>query len=267
MFRIRETTLHFSKFILRPAAVAAGVAILLAGCGGGGGGGDDSGNPPPVVPPGSVVPTALDALQGFWGGPFDTGTTAQAIVLRTGDVWMVVQSGNTVQSVGRAQAAINANGASAAGGLTNLQSGVTAPLTLTATAVAPKTTLTGTVTTSQTTRNLTWSYSTRYDTALPVANFAGRWTSTADQQRFAVTWDFAAGGTLTGTSSTGCTYTGSLAPLAQPVAVLTASIVETCAGASTTLTGVATMNDAKTRASFVLATQAGNQFTFAALQK
>ena len=266
MYLIRETTLRFSKLMFGSAVVAVGTAFLLAGCGGGGGGGDDPGTPPPVTPPGSV-PTTLDALQGFWAGPFDTGTTAQAIVLRTGDVWMVVQSGTTVQSVGRAQAVLNASGASASGGLTNLQSGVTAPLALTATAVSPKTTLTGTVTTSQTTRNLTWSYNTRYDTALPVANFAGRWTSTADQQRFSVTWDFAAGGALTGTSSTGCTYTGSLAPLAQPVAVLSASIVETCAGASTTLTGVATMNDARTRASFVLATQAGNQFTFAALQK
>lgn len=253
--------------------MATGVALLLAGCGGGGGGGDTGGDPGtpgnpgnPGTPPGAI-PTTLEALQGFWGGPFDTGTTAQAIILRTGDVWMVVQSGNTVQSVGRAQAVLNASGATATGGLTNLQSGVTAPLSLTATAVAPKTTLTGTVTASQTTRNLTWSYSTRYDTALPVANFTGRWTSTSDQQRFAVTWDFAAGGALSGTSTTGCTYTGNLAPLAQPVAVLAATIVETCAGASSTLTGVATMNDAGTRASFVLATQAGNQFTFAALQK
>lgn len=265
MFLTREITLHCSKFTFQSAVAAASVALLLAGCGGGGGGGD-AGAGDPGTPPGAI-PTTLEALQGFWGGPFDPGTTAQAIILRTGEVWLVVQSGATVQSVGRAQAVLNASGATASGGLTNLQSGVTAPLTLTATAVAPKTTVTGTVTTSQTTRNLTWSYSTRYDTALPVENFAGRWTSTADQQRFAVTWDFAAGGALTGASTTGCTYTGNLAPLAQPVAVLSASIVETCAGASTTLTGVATMNDAKNRASFVLATQTGNQFAFTALQK
>lgn len=257
-----------SKFTFRPAVAAASAALLLAACGGGGGGGDagDPGTPPPPVNPPGTVPTALESLQGFWAGPFDTGTTAQAIILRTGEVWMVVQSGSTVQSVGRAQAAINATGASASGGLTNLQSGATAPLALTATSVAPKTTLTGTVTT-QTTRNLTWTYNSRYDTALPVANFAGRWTSTSDQQRFAVTWDFAAGGAITGTSTTGCTYTGNLAPLAQPVAVVTATLVETCAGAGTTLTGIATMNDARNRASFVLATQAGNQYTFAALQK
>lgn len=264
--------MHCSKFNIRSAVAAASVTVLLAGCGGGGGGGGgggdagDPGTPPPVAPPGTI-PATLEALQGFWGGPFDSGTTAQAIILRTGEVWMVVQSGTTIQSVGRAQAVLNASGASASGGLTHLQSGVTAPLALTATAVAPKTTITGTVTTSQTTRNLTWSYGARYDTPLPVADFAGRWTSTADQQRFAVTWDFTAQGAISGTSTTGCSYAGTLAPLPQPVAVVAANLVETCAGASTALTGVATMNDAKNRASFVLATQAGNQYTFAALQK
>ena len=244
----------------RALGVLLACAALLSGCGGGGGG-DEEG------PSGPVIPASLAAVQGFWGGPLDASTTGQAVVLPDGNVWLVVQSGNTVLAVGRAQAVITPAGASATGNTTEMASGLSQPLTMTASSVVAKHTVTGTVTARQATNNVSWTYSTTYDTPLLLADVAGQWTGTASQQQVGITLDISAAGVLPGSSTTGCSYSGALAKMQQAVAVLSAHLTETCAGASNTFNGIATVNEAKNRASLVLGTAAGTQFTLIPLQK
>ena len=243
--------------------LAAG-SLFLAACGGGGG---DGGTTPPPANNTPVVPTSLEQVQGFWSGPLDTGTVIQAVILRNGEMWATVQGGGTIQSAGKAQGVVVATGVRATGVLTNLQPATSQALTVEATSVAPKATLTGTVTAPAPAKPANWTYNARYDTPLPVADFAGRWTGTAGGQTVSATWNITAAGALTGTSSTGCTYTGTLAPQSPAVAVVSVSVAENCAGTSQTYTGIATMNEPRTQTSFILAFASGAQVTFLAMQK
>lgn len=252
-----------SSITTRALGVLLACTALLSGCGGGGGGGGGGGE----GPTGPVIPASLAAVQGFWGGPLDASTIGQTVVLPDGNVWLVVQSGSTVLAVGRAQAVITPAGASATGATTELASGLSQPLTMTASSVVAQHTVTGTVTARQVTSNVSWTYNSRYDVPLPLADVAGRWTGTASQQQVGVTLDVGATGAITGVSTTGCTYSGALTKMQQAVAVLSANLTETCAGASNTFTGIATVNEAKNRASLLLGTAAGTQFTLIPLQK
>lgn len=70
-------------------------------------------------------------------------------------------------------------------------------------------------------------------------------------------WDIDSAGKLAGTSTTGCTYSGTITPNASPVAVLDVTIVENCAGTSRTLRGIATLNAAQTGLSAAYTTATG----------
>lgn len=245
---------------------------LVAACGGGGGGDDPVAPPPPPPPspPGGgspATPTSFDQVQGFWSGPIEGNGTVEAMILRNGETWVVVQSGGAVRSAGRAQGVLGAAGMTATGVLTDLAAGTSQTLTVQATAVVPKASLTGSLTAPPPVRSVTWAYNARYDTTLPLADFAGRWSSTAGGQRIAATWDITAAGAVTGTSSTGCTYTGTLAAHPQAASLASLALSENCAGRTLAYAGVANLNEARTQASFVLGNAAATEYSFVALQK
>lgn len=58
-------------------------------------------------------------------------------------------------------------------------------------------------------------------------------------------WGITAAGVLSGTRTTGCTYTGQLSLRAEQKAVLDVVVAETCAGAITQLSGVAPKSEDK----------------------
>ncbi len=62
------------------------------------------------------------------------------------------------------------------------------------------------------------------------------------------------GNLTTGSSSTGCSYSGKITPNASASAVLDVAVTETCAGVAQALTGVATLNAAKTAMSLAYTT-------------
>ncbi len=255
---------------------------LLAACGGGGGGGGDStatpapaGTAPPTAPGGGggavpappAAPTSLEQVQGFWSGSVDAGSTLEAVILPNGEAWLVLHSGGQVRSAGRAQGVLNGAGVTATGILTDLTAGTTQALTVQATSVLPKSTLAASLSVLLPARSVTWAYNARYDTAVPVAAFAGHWQGSAGQQRIGATWDITAAGALTGTSTIGCTYTGTLAAHAQAPSVVKVSLTETCTSGTQTFTGIATMNESRTQTSYVLTYASGAQASFVAMQK
>jgi len=93
------------------------------------------------------------------------------------------------------------------------------------------------------TENYSLAYQTRYDTAATLGDFAGVWSATLGPGT--VNWTIGATGALTGTRTTGCTYTGQLSVRPEQKAVLDAAITETCAGAVTQLSGVAVKSEDK----------------------
>ncbi|MBV7541660.1 hypothetical protein [Acidovorax sp. sic0104] len=77
------------------------------------------------------------------------------------------------------------------------------------------------------------------------ADAAGTWKATTGGNAQTVTWTVAASGAVSGSSTTGCTYTGTLAAQAN-VTVYTAAVRESCSdGVSTQYNGVATLNPAR----------------------
>lgn len=80
---------------------------------------------------------------------------------------------------------------------------------------------------------------------------AGTWKATVGGNAQSVNWTVASSGAVIGSSTTGCTYNGTLAALTNASAY-TAAFSETCSnGASTQFNGIATLNPAKNALSIV----------------
>ena len=99
---------------------------------------------------------------------------------------------------------------------------------------------------------LTLAWQARYDTPASLAGFAGAWSATLGPGM--VRWNIDDQGRISGTRTTGCTYTGQLALRPERKAVVDALVQEDCAGVRIPLEGVATINPDSGRMSMVLTT-------------
>jgi hypothetical protein len=201
---------------------AATLSLALAACGGGGGG---------TAAP--VISTA--AAQGIWQSPAGAAASVSAVVLPDGQLWGIVADASSVRMV-KASLAVQGAGFGATGTSYTL-GGAAASATLSA-SVLEKTTLSGSIVSAGHSDSFALSYQSRYDTAAALADVAGAWQATLGPG--VVNWSVDAAGALTGTRTTGCTYTGQLGLRAERKAVLDAAVTEHCAGApALALAGVA----------------------------
>lgn len=243
-----------TKTLKNCAAMA--LTLALAACGGGGGGGGDGGgvggSPPPPSPPAPPPPPALtvSSLQGLWQGTLGATTEASAVVLPDGQAWLVLNEDSGVRLV---KATLGVVGSSFSGSGTSylLGAGTATSVTIGANAVTAGSSLAGTLV-SGASQSYTLAYQARYDAAATLADYAGDWQGTLGPGT--VNWSVSSGGVLSGTRTTGCTYTGVVSLRAEAKAVVDVSLTEDCAGALTSLAGVATLNADKTRASLALTT-------------
>ena len=207
------------------------LAATLTACGGGGG--DESQVSGPFV-------------QGRWvaGAGGSTAYTAVGLPALKGSavVWVLANDASqlaklTVQGNGtlKGRAYVLGQGL-AATGITGQWSAPT-PQSITLTGV-----VNGTLTLAQT------------DTlaaAAVQADAAGTWKATAGGNAQTVTWTVAASGAVSGQSTTGCTYSGTLAAMGNASAY-TATVKEACSdGATHQYHGIATLNPAKNALSMV----------------
>lgn len=236
------------------------LAAALTACGGGG---TDAGAGAPATPTTPTTPAApavkLADAQGFWSATASATSSASAVILPNGQAWVVYQTGGAITAL--AQATLSLNGATftSVGKHYSLPAGAVQDYNFSGNlTVAGAGTLTNSVTIgSGTPAALTWTYNKTYETPAVPSSVQGRWSG--KQGADSLVWDIDAAGSLAGTSTTGCTYGGTITPNANPVAVLDVAIGETCAGASKTLTGIATLNAAKTGMSLAYTTGAGTQ--------
>jgi hypothetical protein len=124
---------------------------------------------------------------------------------------------------------------------------------LTAT-VLEKTSLSGVISTGSQNENYSLAYQSSYDTAAALAEFSGVWSATLEPG--VVNWTVGSNGALTGSRTTGCTYTGQVSLHTENKAVVTVTIAEACAGSVTQLTGVGALSSGKTLLGLVM-TMAG----------
>jgi len=221
-------------------------AALLLACGGGGGGGDGGTVPPPV-------PSDPAAAQGFWSGQVNAQTTASAILLPDGTAWNVLRTGDVINSLVRGTTTVSGSAFSISGQSFNVGSGgAPAAYSISGTLV-PKATLT--VAAAQGTSGYTLAYNKFYETPARLSDVAGRWNASFGGGALQLALDFSAAGALSGSSSTGCTYSGSLVPHPAAIAVFNLSLTETCAGTpAQQFVGIATLNEARTQLSAAFTT-------------
>lgn len=277
-------------------STAALLGTLLVACGGGGGAQDSVAPPavqppavqppavtPPVVTPPAVTPPAvtppavtpppppatapLAAAPGFWDGPASGASRSSAVILPDGQAWIVYESGGTVSALATAALKADASAPGNTGRYYALPNGAvqdyrfsaSLPPGSAATLEAKVAIGSGAPTAS------TWTYNKVYETALGLADVKARWS--ARLGALDVQWDIDASGKLAGTSTTGCTYSGTLAPHSGAPAVLDLAVSETCAGQQQSLAGIARLSADKTRLSVVYTAAAGTRAGALVLQK
>jgi hypothetical protein len=228
--------MKFKKF----AAAAMMVSLtLLSGCGGGE-------NVTPALTPAS-------AMKGFWASPTGTVVTS-AIVLASGDTWLVFQENNKTTRFARMQMQASSTGYSSTGTQYLLQSGTTEPASATGT-FTEKSVLSGSMSAASGSTALSLAYDPRYETAAKLTDAVGSWTSSFGDGSSTLTMDISASGVLAGTSTTACSYNGTLQPRTADPAVFDVSFTESClVGASRTLSGIATVGAEKTSLFFAATT-------------
>lgn len=241
-------------------ATAAALALTLTGCGGGGGGSDSvspTPAPTPTPTPTPVPAQATAALQGIWQSPAGAASTLSAVVLPDGALWTVVTNGGVTRLVKASLSAQPPGFAGAGKSYTLGGSAATNNVSAAVTAsVVERSSLSGLLTVAGgQPEAFALAYQSRYDTPAVLAEFAGAWQATLGAG--VVNWTLGSTGALTGTRTTGCTYTGQLSVRAEPKAVLTAAVTENCAGTVVQLDGVALFNADKSRITMLLATADG----------
>lgn len=223
-------------------AAALTLTGLLAACGGGGGGGDTSG---PTIDP--------TQLKGRWitAAGVTPATTAVVVPDANGaaNAWLLAQDASRlVKLVVKSDS--SANGKSYALGQGNVAGQAVAGQVTTALAASPKSIAftglnTGTLTQSDT-----------LATPAVQADVVGNWSATSGGSAQTMQWSLNTTGSMTGTSTTGCTYAGSVAAIAS-TAAYSVSFSESCAdGNKTAFNGVGTLNAAKNGLTVVVVTSA-----------
>ncbi|RYF39547.1 MAG: hypothetical protein EOO25_14750 [Comamonadaceae bacterium] len=190
------------------------------------------------------MPTDPSAAQGFWSGQVNAQTTASAVLLPDGTAWNVLRTGSAISALVRGTTTVSGSAFSITGQSFNVTGGAPSGYSISGT-LAPKATLM--VAASQAAAGYTLAYNTSYETPARLSDVAGRWNASFGGGSVQLALDFSAAGALTGSSSTGCTYSGSVAPHPAGVAVFNLSLAETCAGTpAQQFAGIATLNEART---------------------
>jgi len=221
--------------------LASVFALTLVACGGSPSS-DPAPNPTPTPSPTPTPTLSVSSLQGIWRSPAGAASTLSAVSLPDGKVWALISNASSTRVI-KGSFAVQGNAYLASGKSFTLGTTTSSTTSLTAT-VLEKTSLSGVITSDGLAENYSLAYQSRYDTAAALADFAGVWSATLGPG--VVSWTLDSMGVITGTRTTGCTYTGQLTLRTEQKAVVDAAVTETCAGAITQLAGVAFKSDDKT---------------------
>ena len=221
-----------------------GAAVAITGCGG-----SDSSNSTGLDP---ITPKPdVPSPKGFWIGTQGTSSLS-AIVLANGDGWVVSDDAGTI-NFACIQTTVTGNSFSGTGTRYLLQSGTVEPTTASGTFVE-KATLSGSM--SPVSSSFILAYNTRYETIASLTDAAGSWLGSYGNSN--LTMNVASTGSLSGNSTTGCKYSGTLVTRSSDPAVFDVSFTETCGVNASpvvkVLSGIATVNAARTAISIAATT-------------
>ena len=234
--------------------------IGLQACGGGGGGG-------------GTPALSLESVQGVYDTTTYSGSglggatqAVRAVVLRDGSTWLFLMDGLTATNpspVGLAKAGVTVSGQTFSGTGKRYMLADSSSNTLAVTGSVPAANSLSLSfsdsTGGATTASATVAAVTRFNAVAAKADMAATWTfsdslPTLDGGSVKRTWTWTvdANGTLSGTNSQGCTFTGTVLPRSEALAVFDVNITGTCASTTSILNGVAFQNSAKDLTTFGL---------------
>jgi hypothetical protein len=218
--------------------LATSTTVLLTACGGGGDSGDS----------GTGTPTGFDTrtLQGRWATASGVTPGYTALVVpddgssTTATAWVLAQDASRLVKVS-ATSTQSANGKSY-----DLATPANAPTDITTgsysanlTASPKSVSFTNVLGTS-----LTLSQSDTLSGIAAYADAAGTWKASAGAVD--LTWTLTDTGTMTGSSTSGCSYSGNTTTPTS-ITLYRVSFSETCSAATSSFTGIATLSADKTR--------------------
>lgn len=223
------------------------VAVLISACGGGGGssddgtGGKENGNgttPPTGTDTDTTTPLSAAQLQGRWLTATGISPARTGIVLPTGaggfELWLLSAD---LSSLARLQiATIGTDAVSANGKIYSL------PSTSANIGQAASYSGTANLTNNSLSLNAGALLLTRSDAFTAPSSLndvTGNWRASVGDQTVTLAWSLAANGAISGPSSTGCSYSGTLSARSDASAY-NANLTETCSNGSVTFSGIAT---------------------------
>jgi hypothetical protein len=245
-------TLHPTHTTRLGLILATSTTVLLTACGGGGDSGD-SGTGTPTTPTGFDTRT----LQGRWATASGVTPGVTALVVpddsstaTTATAWVLAQDASRLVKVS-ATSTQSANGKSY-----DLATPANAPTDITTgsysanLSASPKSvSFTNVLGTS-----LTLSQSDTLSGIAAYADAAGTWKASAGAVD--LTWTLTDTGTMTGSSTSGCSYSGNTTTPTS-ITLYRVSFSETCSTATSSFTGIATLSADKTHLT-VTATTTGD---------
>ena len=190
-----------------PRLAALAPFFLVAACGGGGGGGGDDFESEPT------------AARGFYVGTTNTGRAVEAVVLSNGTYWAIystVANDNVVAGVLQGRGSTSGTSFTSSNGRDfNLEGLEILPFSLDAT-FAEMASLSGTADYTGPTGNVTFSavYDDSFELTPSLATVATSYSGTAASSAGAesATFTITSGGAISGSGSSGCTFSGTVAP-------------------------------------------------------
>lgn len=214
-------------------ALSALVATALTACGGGGGDGTSASGPSTQVQ--GRWSTAVGSMPAHTAIGLPAANASAAIWILANDASRLMKL--SAQDSGALTGKAYVLGQNTAATVVNGQWSTSASKAMTLTGLPS-----GTLALAQT---------DAFTSAAVQADVAGAWKATVGGNAQSVSWAVATSGAVSGSSTTGCTYAGTLAAMTNASAY-TASVKETCSdGVSTQLNGIATLNSAKNALSMV----------------
>lgn len=220
--------------------VSVSVLVLaLMGCGGSSG------------PEAQPVSLSTSLLQGIWRSPVGATSTMSAVALPNGVWWALVSNASSTRMI-KATLTGQAQGFVGNGTSFTLGNAAIVSLGMNASVVAGSS-FSGILGTGAQAENFHTTYQTRYASAAQLTDFAGNWGEVVGPGT--INWSISDLGAITGTRTTGCTYSGALSLRAERKAVVDVAVSEDCAGTTKLLSGIAVKSEDQSAITMLLTNQ------------
>lgn len=217
------------------ATLIAPLSLVLAACGGGGGGG---GSTPATSPP----PAQTSGAEGFWSGTTSSGFSILGAVLENGEYWVMYYANGVLYGVVQGTGTSSNGNFTSTNGLDFYLGGTVTPVAVSG-SYRERASLQGVVTPQAGGAPVTFTaaYDASYETPATAAAVSGVWRGRlANGETYTI--NVGASGAFTGAGSSGCTFSGSIAPRPSGKAVYNVSVTfngGVCLLGTQTITGIA----------------------------